>query len=71
VQQKYINVSDVNMLVPDNLDTGLVTLTIELCDCSFCELNPGEGRCIQKDIQVYYVRPGPGPSATTSRPGLR
>jgi hypothetical protein len=70
IQQKYINVSDINMLVPAELATGPATLTIELCDCSFCELNPGEGRCISTDIQVYYVAPPPGPTATRSRPGL-
>ncbi len=69
LQQKYINVSDINMLVPANLATGPATLTIELCDCSFCELQPGEGRCITRDIQVYYVAP-PAPTATPSRPGL-
>ena len=69
VQQKYINVSDVNLLVPANLATGPVTLTVELCDCSFCELNPGEGRCISRAIQVYYVAP-PAPTVTPSRPGL-
>jgi hypothetical protein len=70
VQQRYINVSDINMLVPAELATGPATLTVELCDCSFCELNPGEGRCISRDIQVYYVAPPPGPNATSSRPGL-
>lgn len=66
VQQKYVfsgGVLDVNMLVPSNLASGLVTLTIELCDCTFCELNPGEGRCITQDIQVNYVAP-PGPTVT-------
>ena len=63
-------VLDVNMLVPANLASGPATLTIELCDCSFCELNPGEGRCITQDIQVNYVAP-PGPTVITpSRPGL-
>jgi hypothetical protein len=66
VQQKYVysgGVLDVNMLVPANLASGPATLTIELCDCSFCELNPGEGRCITQDIQVNYVAP-PGPTVT-------
>jgi hypothetical protein len=66
VQQKYVfsgGVLDVNMLVPGNLASGPVTLTIELCDCSFCELNPGEGRCITQDIPVNYVAP-PGPTVT-------
>jgi hypothetical protein len=70
VQQRYINVSDINLLVPAELATGPATLTVELCDCSFCELQPGEGRCISQDIQVYYVAPPPGPTATPSRPGL-
>ena len=71
IQQKYINVSDVNLLVPAELATGEVTITVELCDCSFCELNPGEGRCITRDIKVYYVAPPPSPTtANPSRPGL-
>lgn len=63
VQQKYINVTDVNLLVPEELATGEVTITVELCDCSFCELNPGEGRCITRDIRAYYVAPPPSPGA--------
>jgi hypothetical protein len=70
VQQRYINVSDVSLVVPPNLATGPVTLTVELCDCSFCEVNQGEGRCITKDIQVYYVRPPSAPATSASRPGL-
>jgi hypothetical protein len=72
-QQKHISGGGefpYNMRVPDNLDSGPVTLTVELCDCSFCELVPGEGRCVQQSIQVYYVRPGPRPPTTASRPGL-
>jgi hypothetical protein len=69
VQQKYINVSDVSLLAPSELETGLVTLTVELCDCSFCENTAGEGRCITKDIQVYYVRPPSAPAASAGRPG--
>jgi len=70
--QKYINVSDISLLVPPDLGTGPATLTIELCDCSFCELNPGEGRCITRDIPVYYKRPpgGIASAAHASRPGL-
>ena len=74
VQQKYVFSGglplDVRMQVPATLESGLVTLTIELCDCTFCELNPGEGRCITRDIQVNYVRPPGGPTVTPSRPGL-
>lgn len=54
---KYVNVSDINMLVPENLATGPATLRVELCDCVSCEVNPGQGRCITRDIQVYYVAP--------------
>ncbi len=71
VQQKYINVvSDINLTVPANLATGPATLTVELCDCTFCELQPGTGRCISLPIQVYYVASPPAPTATPSRPGL-
>jgi hypothetical protein len=71
VQQKYVNIpSTLNLTGPATLATGPATLNIELCDCSFCELNPGEGRCISQDIQVYYVAPPPAPTATPSRPGL-
>jgi hypothetical protein len=73
VQQRYISGGGefpLNWRVPDNLGSGPATLTIELCDCSFCELTPGEGRCIRQSIQVYYVRPGSGPPTTASRPGL-
>jgi hypothetical protein len=70
VQQKYINVGDVNLFVPPNLGTGLATIRIELCDCSFCELEQGSGRCITRDIQVYYVRPPNAPATSASRPGL-
>ena len=68
----YINPGPtINMPAPPRLVTGPATLTIELCDCSFCELNPGEGRCITRDIQVYHVAlPPPAPIATSSRPGL-
>jgi hypothetical protein len=67
----YINPgSQINLPVPPRLSTGPATLTIELCDCSFCELNPGEGRCITRDIQVYHVALPPARTATPSRPGL-
>ena len=71
VQQKYIGVTDVNLPpMPANLASGPVTLTVELCDCSFCELNAGEGRCITRDIEVYYKPPSPIPAAAnTGRPG--
>jgi hypothetical protein len=68
--QKYINVSDINLLVPPDLASGAAVLTVELCDCSFCELNPGEGRCITRNIPVYYVRPPSGTAVRASRPGL-
>jgi hypothetical protein len=70
IQQKYVNVSDINLLVPPDLATGPVTLTVELCDCPFCENNQGEGRCISRDIQVYYVRPPIVSTKSASRPGL-
>jgi len=68
----YINPgSEINLPAPHNLATGPATLTIELCDCSFCELTAGEGRCISRDIQVHHVAlPPPAPTATPSRPGL-
>jgi hypothetical protein len=69
-QQKYINVSDINLVVPPELGSGPATLTVELCDCSYCELEQGTGRCITRDIQVNYVRPPNVPTAHTSRPGL-
>jgi hypothetical protein len=63
--------STINLPVPPNLATGLVTLTVELCDCSFCDLDQGSGRCITRDIQVYHVALPPGAATTTpSRPGL-
>ncbi len=70
VVTKYVNQSDINFLAPANLGTGPVTLTVELCDCGFCELNQGEGRCITRDIAVYYKRPPTAPTSTASRPGL-
>ncbi|MGH2649746.1 MAG: hypothetical protein ACRDHK_00855 [Actinomycetota bacterium] len=72
LQQTYVNTgSQVNLLAPSDLATGPATLTIELCDCSFCELEAGEGRCISRDIEVYHVAlPPPAPTATSSRPGL-
>ena len=71
LETKYINVSDINLLVPPNLDSGPATLTVELCDCSFCERDQGTGRCINRDIDVYYVRPTSVPTASNSRPGLK
>jgi hypothetical protein len=71
VQQRYINVTEVNLDIPEQLATGPITINVELCDCSFCELNPGEGRCVSRDIQAYYVKAPPGPAAARpSRPGL-
>ena len=66
----YINPgSQINVPAPPSLATGPATLTIELCDCSFCE--PGDGRCITRDIQVYHVAlPASAQTATPSRPGL-
>lgn len=69
-QQRYF-APDVNLLVPRELGTGPAILRVELCDCSFCELNAGEGRCITRDIPVYYVRPpNTVAAARASRPGL-
>lgn len=70
VVTKYVNQSDINFLAPANLGTGPVTLRVELCDCGFCELTEGEGRCITRDIAVYYKRPATAPTSTASRPGL-
>jgi hypothetical protein len=70
-QQKYINVSDINLVVPAELGSGPATLTVELCDCSFCEVEQGSGRCITQDIDVYYQRPSSVPAASISRPGLK
>ena len=68
----YINPgSQINLPAPHTLATGPATLTIELCDCSFCELSPGEGRCITRDIQVYHIALPPAAAmANPSRPGL-
>jgi hypothetical protein len=72
----YINQSDINLLVPCHLGTGPATLTIELCDCAVCVGSfAGEGRCMTRDIAVYYRRPesasvgcGPvGPGALGAR----
>jgi hypothetical protein len=57
VQQKYVNAEDVDLTVPASLASGPATLTVELCDCSFCEDAPGSGRCITQDIPVYYQAP--------------
>ncbi len=63
IQPKYVNVSDVALLVPETLASGPATLTVELCDCAFCEVNPGEGRCITRDINVYYMAPPVAPTS--------
>ena len=68
-QQKYINVTNVNLTVPAALASGPATLTVELCDCAFCEVNPGEGRCITRDIPVHYVAPSIRASVAAARPG--
>ena len=39
----------ISLRPPPNLATGNITLTIELCDCSFCDLDPGSGRCVTRD----------------------
>jgi hypothetical protein len=71
LQQTYINRRSVNLPSPANLATGPATLTIELCDCATCEDDPGQGRCISRDIQVYHVAlPPAAATATPSRPGL-
>jgi hypothetical protein len=67
LQTRYVNVTDVTLTVPDALASGPATLSIELCDCTFCEDVPGSGRCITRDIPVYFQAPpvaGAGPSAT-------
>jgi hypothetical protein len=71
-QDRYRGIVDqVNLPAPANLLTGPVTLNVELCDCDLCELYAGTGRCINRDIQVYYVaQPVPGATTTPSRPGL-
>ena len=49
---------DILFNVPCYLGTGPATLTVELCDCGVCvDSYAGEGRCITRDIQVYYKRP--------------
>jgi hypothetical protein len=54
----YLNQPAINFLVPCNLGTGPAKLTVELCDCAICiDSNAGEGRCITRDIDVYYKRP--------------
>ena len=58
IQQKYVNAVDVSLTVPAALASGPATLTVELCDCSFCDEYPGSGRCITRDIPVYYQAPG-------------
>ena len=69
---RYKNVIDqVNLPIPESLQTGPVTLNVELCDCDLCEFYAGTGRCINRDFQVYYVAQSPPASTTTpSRPGL-
>jgi hypothetical protein len=70
VQQKYfIGDPNIHLHVPSELQSGLVTLTVELCDCSFCEITTGEGRCVTRDIQVNYVRPIGAAAASAGRPG--
>jgi len=66
----YINPGTlINLTAPTELATGPATLTIELCDCSFCV--PGDGRCVTRDIEVYHVALPPSAStATSTRPGL-
>jgi flagellar hook capping protein FlgD len=68
IQAKYVDVSDVDLTVPASLASGPATLTVELCDCSFCEETPGSGRCITRDIPVYYQPPGS--FATLEQPAL-
>jgi hypothetical protein len=68
-QQKYVNVSEVNLTVPATLASGPATLTVELCDCAFCELNPGSGRCITRDIPVNYVAPPLSAASVAARAG--
>ncbi|MGH7730250.1 MAG: FlgD immunoglobulin-like domain containing protein [Candidatus Eiseniibacteriota bacterium] len=67
VQQKYVNVTNVDLVVPATLASGPATLSVELCDCAFCEVQPGAGRCITRDIAVHYQAPALDPSAARSR----
>ena len=60
----------INLPVPGELATGLAMLSIELCDCSFCDLDQGSGRCVTHDIQVYHIANPLPATTTTSRPGL-
>jgi hypothetical protein len=67
---QYLNLQNINLLVPTGLAGGLCTLEVELCDCDKCEENPGTGRCITLQIPVYYKKPPPAqPASMTSSRG--
>ena len=69
-QQRFLNQqTNVQFRVPDELGAGPVTITVELCDCAFCESNGGEGRCITRDFQATYAPSGSARAARVSRPG--
>jgi hypothetical protein len=67
----YVNLQNINLLIPSFVGGGPCTLRVELCDCEQCELEPGTGRCVTMDIPVYYRKSAPaGPtSIQMSRPG--
>ena len=67
---RYLNQTNINILIPENFAPGPCTLEVELCDCDDCENFAGSGRCRTIYIPVYYQ---PASQTTTSmdlsRPG--
>jgi hypothetical protein len=44
--------------IPSGWSPGTIIADIEVCDCQFCEGNPGEGRCTTYPIPFNWQPPG-------------
>ena len=74
--------SQVRPTLPPNMKNGPITLRVELCDCTVCEvrfghpdIGAGNGRCVMTDMNYTLNVPGHdpaslgGPTSEAQRPG--
>jgi hypothetical protein len=59
--QRYYTQVVLNWTVPCFFKPGRLILQVQLCDCSECEQNPGQGRCVVTQIPLNYTYQCPAP----------
>jgi hypothetical protein len=58
-----------NIVIDPSIVGPDVTLNIQLCDCRECELNVGEGRCVNFAIPFKFLGPAALRGASIAHPG--